>query len=172
MHSLRFISCPPSWRRGRRHASLGGLLERVGESEQTRLTTRTTAEAHAIRTRLRVESVRERRRRFIRKQGKRHDHTWIPGTRRKSRAARSGKENRVELMLLQNRVDAVGGRGQQVSRLVRLVTRTILLEVDFVRDIQSRLTIPDGAFLLMCDIPLAQPGERLHWRCRAECRQP
>ena len=46
-----------SWRAGRRHAPLGGLLERVGQLDQARLAARGAGEAHAVRRRLQREAV-------------------------------------------------------------------------------------------------------------------
>ena len=60
------LSSMRSWRAGRRHAPLGGLLERIGQLDQPRLAARGAGEAHAVRRGREREAVRIRRRRRAR----------------------------------------------------------------------------------------------------------
>src|SRR5262245_60121400 len=74
------------------HAPLRGLLKGVGQLEEARLAARHAGEADAIRGRLGVERLRERRCWAVRDHPERHDHGGIPRLRGECCAAARWKQ--------------------------------------------------------------------------------
>src|SRR5262245_22147676 len=133
----------------RRRSVLRGLLERVRELEQTRLAARHAGEAHPEWRRLRVEACWKGGRRRVRRRAERHDDRRISGPGRERGAERGRKDQRVETVRFHRAIDAVRRGHLDVACAIRLVARTIVLDVHFVRDIELRLPVLDGAGALV-----------------------
>ena len=115
-----------SGRPRRRYAAPRGLLERIGEPDQQRLAASGTDECHAKGGRSGIEVVREGRAGVIRSKSEWDDDAWIAGSRGDVRAAVHREEQRVELVLVEGRVDATRTAELDVLRPVRLAPSATL----------------------------------------------
>src|SRR5215831_16455978 len=61
---------------------------------------------------------------------------------------------------------------RQVPGTIRFVAGTISTQVNFVRDVQIGLSVPDCTGALVFEIPLAQLRQRLDWSRWAQTREP
>src|SRR5215475_11834883 len=133
-----------------------GLLERVRKLNEPWLAARGSTKAHPIGHRVCHEVLRKRWRWRVGYKAEWHDHAWIARSRGYFRTSGGGKEQRIQVVLLERRVDAVGGSHAKILVAVCLVAGAIACHVHFVSEVKPVLAILDGACAAVRQIPLPQ----------------
>ena len=101
--------------RGRRHPTLRRLLERIRQLDQPRLAARRPRESDPERGGPRIEAGWEGRAGFVRHETEGHDDDGNAGAGSQPCAPGARREDRIELVLFEDRVDASRPTEQFVS---------------------------------------------------------
>src|SRR5579872_311602 len=161
-------------RRGRWNATFRSLLESEGDLNEPRLAASRSGKRHAERRRLGIESGRKLAA-LLRPVGdhpERHHDDRIPGASGQIGPTRARRQDGVQPVSFDRRVDSVGPAQQIIFANVGVVAGAIGFQIHFIRNIQARLPEANGAALHVRQVPFPKLGQRFHRSRRAQRLQP
>src|SRR5580704_7359835 len=112
------------------------MFECEGQLDKTRLAAGRSCKAHTKRRRLRVEALGKRNAGSVWNEGKWNNHCGVAWLRSDSVSCSGGKEQGIQIVLFQCRVNSSRARQLQILRAVGLVALAISVHAHFIGNIE------------------------------------